>query len=155
MVLRSTMSRLLAVLIVSIFTAVVSPPAHAATEKPCCEITAIDGRANTATARDLATGRVFQFVTPKAATNSALKVGQRIFANFAANMVSLDGVKQCCKIIPAAAATPSAIPAAASKPTVTPSQATTAATSRQPNTTTSSTSKTVSTIKPTEAMMPP
>jgi hypothetical protein len=154
MVLRSTMSRLLAVLIVSIFTAVVSPPAHAATEKPCCEITAIDGRANTATARDLATGRVFQFVTPKAATTSALKVGQRIFANFAANMVSLDGVKQCCKIIPAAATTP-AIPAAASKTTVTPSQTATAATSPQPKTTTSSTGKTVSTIKPTEAMMPP
>src|SRR5438445_4585345 len=121
MVLRSTISRLLVVLIVSIFTAV----ADAAMEKPCCQITAIDGRTNPATARDLATGRVFQFVTPNAATTSALKAGQKIFANFSANTVSLDGVKSCCKIIPAVV----------SKPAVTSTQTPTAATSPQPTTT--------------------
>src|SRR4029077_692414 len=98
--------------------AIVSLPADAATEKRCCQITAIDGRTNTATARDLATGRIFQFVTPNAATTSALKAGQKIFANFSANAVSLDGVKTCCKIIPAADTTP-AVPALVSKPAVT------------------------------------
>ena len=154
MVLRSTMSRLLAVLIVSLIVAAASAPAHAAVEKSCCQITAIDGRANTATARDVSTGRVFQFVSPNAATTSGLKVGQRIFADFSANTVSLDGVKPCCKIIPAADATASPTPSV-SKPTVTPSQASTAATLAQPSTAASSTGKTVSTIKPPEALMPP
>src|SRR5437870_6605766 len=75
--------------------------------EPCCSITGIDQRAGVVTARETATGRVFQFRPQNAALLNQLKVGQEIYANFARAQVSVDGASPCCTIVGAkATATP-------------------------------------------------
>ena len=64
--------------------------------EPCCSITGIDQRAGVVTARETATGRVFQFRPQNAALLNQLKVGQEIYANFARAQVSVDGAAPCC-----------------------------------------------------------
>src|SRR5437762_929112 len=83
-----------AVLLASILAA---SAAYAA--EPCCTITQIDARTGVVTAQELASGRTFQFAAPNAAVLGTMKVGQRIFANFAGQQVSLDGRTACCKIV--------------------------------------------------------
>ena len=72
---------------------------------PCCGVTAI-GRDGVITAKETASGRVFQFsAKPDVATR--MRVGQDVYANFATKQVSLDGIQPCCTIVNlGAAATP-------------------------------------------------
>src|SRR6266540_5443663 len=72
--------------------------------EPCCSITSIDQRAGVVTARETATGRVFQFRPQNAALLTQLKVGQQVYANFARAQVSVDGAAPCCTIVGTAAA---------------------------------------------------
>ena len=72
---------------------------------PCCAITAVDARTATVTAREPATGRTFSFKVTNPNTLNALKVGQGIYANFAAGQVSVDGFNPCCNIVSASANT--------------------------------------------------
>ncbi len=91
-------------LILASFLAIVllATPAWAAT--PCCGVTAIDARAGIATAREAATGRTFQFKVSDAKQLAKLKVGQKVYANFGTQKVSLDGRTECCPIVPATGA---------------------------------------------------
>lgn len=84
-------SRLGALLTVGVLVVIlgVSLPAHAAA--PCCAITAINAATHVAQARDEASGRVFEFTVQNPAQFSSLRVGQKIYANFGARQVSLDG----------------------------------------------------------------
>ena len=65
---------------------------------PCCEIVGIDARTGLVTAKVTASNASFQFraVTPQAARH--LRPGQKVYANFTTNQVSLDGRKACCTI---------------------------------------------------------
>ncbi len=102
------------VLVLFILAGVLTFPLYAA--DPCCIITGIDVKTNMAAARQVATGQAFQFAAPNAGVTASLKVGQKIFANFGAGQVSLDGRTICCKIVNASAAAP-----AINRPAATPS----------------------------------
>lgn len=65
----------------------------------CCPITAIDPRTGVVTAREVKTGRKFQFKVTDAALLKSLKVGQKIDADFTTQKVSVDGTAQCCDIV--------------------------------------------------------
>jgi Cu/Ag efflux protein CusF len=71
---------------------------------PCCGITAIDTNTGMVTAQEHATGKTFHFKVTDTAVLKSLKVGQGVYANFAASKVSVDGVAPCCNIVSAAAA---------------------------------------------------
>ncbi len=76
---------------------------------PCCGITAIDTKTHEVTAKENATGKIFQFNVADAALLNTLKVGQGVHANFDAGQVSLDGLESCCRIVrlpPASGSTP-------------------------------------------------
>lgn len=62
----------------------------------CCEITGINSATGVATATANATGQSFQFKAGNAALVSSLRVGQRVFADFQTQKVSVDGVNPCC-----------------------------------------------------------
>ena len=67
---------------------------------PCCSIIAFDRRTGTVTGLEAATGKTFQFIaTP--AQRRTLKVGQKLWANFGTQKVSVDGadpIDPCCAI---------------------------------------------------------
>lgn len=65
---------------------------------PCCGITVVDARTGLVTAKVLATGKVFQFRVADAAKLKGLHVGSKVWADFAAGTVSLDGASPCCGI---------------------------------------------------------
>lgn len=67
----------------------ISLSVHAAS--PCCTVTAIDARSGVITAKESATGRSFTFRLRDLNALRMLRVGQPVFANFAASEVSLDG----------------------------------------------------------------
>ena len=104
---------------------------------PCCTITAINTSTGVVTAKENATGKIFQFKVNDSALLNSLKVGQGVYANFGAMQVSLDGSTACCSIIsigmsPApppspAAAAPAPNPAPAPQRVSPPSVATPAA----------------------------
>ena len=73
--------------------------AHAA--EPCCGITAIDAKSQTATARETKTGRTFQFRVADFKTASSLRVGQAVHADFKTMKVSVrpDAQEPCCAIV--------------------------------------------------------
>jgi len=79
---------------------------------PCCNITALNTTTGVVTATENATGKSFQFKVADSALLNSLKVGQGVYANFAAGQVSVDGAVPCCSIVSALAA-PSAAPLAA------------------------------------------
>ena len=64
---------------------------------PCCGITAIDARTGIVAARDLASGRVFQF-SASAAVLRTIRVGQSIYADYTKKSVSLVPGTPCCTI---------------------------------------------------------
>lgn len=75
--------------------------------QPCCEITAINSSSGTVTAKEISSGRSFQFSVPDSGLLSSLRVGQGVYANYPQGKVSVDGFAPCCSIIGAgAAATP-------------------------------------------------
>ena len=71
---------------------------------PCCSVTAIDARSGVITAKEAASGRSFTFRLRDSNALHMLRVGQPIFANFAASEVSLDGKSAGGQIIGVAAA---------------------------------------------------
>ena len=73
---------------------ILAMPLYAAT--PCCGVTAI-GRDGVITAKDVKTGRIFQF-SVKPEVMLGMKVGQDVYANFDTKKVSVDGVTPCCNI---------------------------------------------------------
>ena len=85
---------------------------------PCCNITSIDLNASAVTARETATGKTFQFKVGNSALLKSLNIGQGVYANFATQQVSVDGISPCCNIVglvPAAGATSIAAPVVAAK----------------------------------------
>ncbi len=97
-------------------------PRGANPEAPCCGITTIDARSGIVTARDNASGRVFEF---HAANAASLRVGAPVYANFSRKQVSLDGKSACCAITaigaaPVAGGAPAAAPAARGAPGAAP-----------------------------------
>ena len=64
----------------------------------CCTLTAVDAQTGTATARDKASGNVFEFRARTPAMLASARVGQPVHANFQTNRVSLDGRVVCCTI---------------------------------------------------------
>ena len=88
---------------------------------PCCTITGLNPTGWVAQARVTATGAIFAFRAPNAGAFSNMKVGQGVYANFAAKQVSLDGRSACCTIVvdphaPSGATPASRAPAAPSRP---------------------------------------
>ncbi|MGH7637274.1 MAG: hypothetical protein ACREOK_06440 [Gemmatimonadaceae bacterium] len=67
--------------------------------EPCCGITAIDTRTRTVTAREISTGHTFQFKVENRRVLAGLKVGGKVYADFAAGKVGPDPVEPCCGII--------------------------------------------------------
>src|SRR5207253_2714269 len=66
---------------------------------PCCQITAIDRGAGTATATVKATGEAFTFTVGDKAVLASLHTGQPVWADFAAKQVTLKyGLTPCCAI---------------------------------------------------------
>lgn len=76
---------------------VLAPEARAA--QPCCEITAIDTRTGVVAAKEVRTGKTFQFKVTNASLLKTLKVGQKVWANFGTHQVSVDGASPCCEIV--------------------------------------------------------
>lgn len=70
-------------------------PIASAQVPACCTITAVDVRSATAIAKVNATGQTFEFRVADPKLLSGLRVGQPIYANFAAKQVSLDGRTPC------------------------------------------------------------
>ena len=66
---------------------------------PCCVITGFTPVDGVVAARETATGRAFQFKVTDSALLKALKVGQKVYANFTTRKVSVDGVVPCCSFI--------------------------------------------------------
>jgi hypothetical protein len=70
---------------------------------PCCVITAIDARRAVVTAEESSTGHVFRFEVKTQVLLAALKVGRKIWADFATSKVTVDqAAGPCCAILPAA-----------------------------------------------------
>ena len=67
---------------------------------PCCGIIGVNTSTGVVSAKENATGRIFQFKVNDTKLLNSLKTGQGVYANFAANQVSLDGSTNCCAIIP-------------------------------------------------------
>ena len=67
--------------------------------EPCCSITAVDAATGIATAKELATGRLFRFEVRDRALLLSLKPGQKVFADFGSSKVRIHGVEPCCAII--------------------------------------------------------
>lgn len=65
----------------------------------CCNITAIDLNTGMVAAREIATGKTFQFKVVSAALLKTLKTGQGVYANFGTHQVSVDGAAPCCAIV--------------------------------------------------------
>lgn len=90
----------------------------AAIEPPCCQITAVNVQTHTATAVQIATRRVFTFVPSTPSLISSLHAGQKVYANFSTNAVSLDGRTACCRIASIAPAPATPAPAPVTAPVV-------------------------------------
>ena len=73
-------------------------PSCAPAGAPCCDITGIDA-SGVVTAKENASGRVFQFRVEDKALLSTLHIGQPIDADFAKQKVSVANVTPCCSIV--------------------------------------------------------
>ncbi len=76
---------------------VLAPEARAA--KPCCQITAIDKSMGVVTARITTTGKTFTFQVRDAWRLKKLTIGQKVYADFDKQKVSLDGSDFCCDFV--------------------------------------------------------
>jgi hypothetical protein len=82
--------------ILSVFAARSSYPQAPA---PAASVTSIDARTGVVTAKVNASGQPFQFTLSNAAQVKTLRIGQAVYANFAAKQVSLDGQHVAGQII--------------------------------------------------------
>ncbi len=74
-----------------------APPARAI--EPCCSITGIDARTGVVTAKEISTGRSFEFKVTDAALLKTLKVGQKITADLKAMTVTLPPARPGVKAV--------------------------------------------------------
>lgn len=65
---------------------------------PCCEITKIDPVTGIIVAHEPTNGRVFQFTVANRALLKGIKVGDRVYADFATGRVALHALDPCCAI---------------------------------------------------------
>ena len=84
---RQTQWTLLALGVLLAVTVFGAPDARAL--DPCCAITAIDARAGVVSAKETATGRIFQFKLSDAKLLGSLKVGQVVEADFKTGKVTV------------------------------------------------------------------
>ena len=105
------------VTLVMLFASLLGIPAVTAqvAAKPAAQITAINATTQVVTARDLASGRTFEFRLQNAALLRTLRAGQGVYANFARKQVSLDGRTVAGQIIETSAAVSSS-PAGSTAP---------------------------------------
>src|ERR1700687_401912 len=82
---------------------------------PWCNVTAVDAGTGMVTAKENATGKIFQFKVTDAELLKSLKVGQGVYANFGAMQISLNGNTACCSITNPAPGPPTVTPDDASK----------------------------------------
>jgi Cu/Ag efflux protein CusF len=75
------------------------PTVHGGT--PCCGITGM-AAGGLVTAQDTATGKTFQFQVTNQVLAKSLRVGQKVYADFGTQQVSVDGISPCCGIVSAA-----------------------------------------------------
>jgi len=75
-----------------------SGPSKAQAGEPCCNVTSINEN-GVVTAREAATGKVFQFKVNDQAVIRSLRVGQKIYADFGTRQVSVDEGTPCCSIV--------------------------------------------------------
>ena len=87
--------------IVAFALAVLAWPVPAGAIEPCCNVTAIDAKTQTVSAREAKTGRTFQFRVTDARILSSLKIGQAVHADFKTLKVSVqpDAQEPCCAVI--------------------------------------------------------
>lgn len=78
---------------------VVGWTAHGRAADACCQVTAVNTNTQIVTARDLASGKTFTFSVPTFAQAQKIRVGQKIHADFARNLASMDGAHFCCRIM--------------------------------------------------------
>lgn len=105
--------------------ALVFVPAAWAVTPACCAVTAIDARSASVTAKENASGRLFQFHVANAALLRSLRIGAPVYANFSRKQVSLDARSACCTITsvgsaPVAVRTRPAAPTSAARTSATP-----------------------------------
>lgn len=78
---------------------------------PCCQVTKVDTAHHVATARNLAAAsngiESFEFAIPCSRTRTSVSVGQRVWANFRAGEVSLDGQNVCSQMVAESTTMPS------------------------------------------------
>ena len=75
------------------------PPALAA--EACCSVVGM-AKGGLVTAQVTATGKRFQFQVNDLALAKTLRIGQKIYADFGTQKVSVDGSEPCCEIVSAA-----------------------------------------------------
>jgi hypothetical protein len=78
-------------------------------QAPCCSVTAIDVRTGVISAKVNANGETFEFKINDARVLPGLRVGQPVYANFAAKQISLDGRSIAGPIISGPQAVPAPI----------------------------------------------
>lgn len=97
---RCLLVALLAALAPAIRVDAQTPTAKPVATPPCCAITGIDLRRAVVTAQETSTGHVFRFEVPDRSILRALKVGQKVWADFATGKVTTEPEKgPCCKIL--------------------------------------------------------
>ena len=106
--MRTALARLMLVLLLGLLasmgpTSTASAQETSGDASPCCSITAIDVRSGMVTAADASGKRTFRFKVT-AAQLRGLKVGQKVWADFDTQKVSVDGVAPCCTMMDAAGA---------------------------------------------------
>lgn len=65
---------------------------------PCCEITKIDPVTGIIVAHEPTNGRVFQFTVANRTLLKGIKVGDRVYADFATGRVAIHAGEPCCTI---------------------------------------------------------
>jgi len=70
---------------------------------PCCNVANVNVKTGMVTAKNNATGALLAFKVTDAKLLSSLQVGQRVYANYAAKQVSINGIVPCCNMASAAA----------------------------------------------------
>jgi hypothetical protein len=76
-----------------------APLACSAKPNPCCEITSIDMNGRVTAQELVGAQRAFQFQVDDKALLGALRIGQKIWADFGTQKVSVNGAGPCCNIV--------------------------------------------------------
>ena len=85
-------------------TALLAPAPRAVAGGPCCGVVTVDSATGFVTARENASGRVFQFRVTDTGLLKTLAPGSPVYANFKTRQVSVNGADPCCAIVEGPAA---------------------------------------------------